>query len=234
MCSVGCMSMTSTGARAALGDGQHHARGEVRRQEDDDHVAVRGSQPLGCCRSLVRVADEADVDDVAVHPVQRSETNLADVLELVQQPRELRPVGAQATGHETDANGPVSPTLESSRPRDGIVHVRLLRPRTAGDGFVSGPPMAMVGGASMSETGFLTPPAGAVFRFRKSQARLRSDSDDPPWSHRSALVVSPDGEALTRVQGDERTRAPPGDIDEDAARSRQRPRVRPWTAAGRI
>ena len=89
-----------------LRDGQHHVRREVRRQVDDDHVAVRRSQGLGCCRSLEWVADEADVHDLAVHPVQTIRNEPGRCLEVVQQPRELRPVGAQATGHETDAGSP--------------------------------------------------------------------------------------------------------------------------------
>ena len=118
------------GRLCTLRDGQHHARGEVRGEVDDDHVAVRRAQLLGGRGAFTRIADEADVDDLAVHLLQSLRDEPRRCLELIEESGELRPVGAQAPGHQADPDGPMAPTLKADRLTARIDHAGT--PRHAG------------------------------------------------------------------------------------------------------
>ena len=110
------------GRVAALGDRKHHVGRQVRRQVDDDHVAVSRSQPLRCRRTLRRIRDESHVDDFAVHPSEPLGHEPCGSLQLLEETRELRPVGAEASSDQADAHGPVLLVLEDRCSQIGRRH----------------------------------------------------------------------------------------------------------------
>jgi len=87
---------------AALRDGHEHRRGHVRGEEADDEVAAGRPQLLGRPRPVLGVGNEADVDDVTVDRTHSLRDASRRSLQLGQQIRELRPVGAESAGHQTD------------------------------------------------------------------------------------------------------------------------------------
>jgi hypothetical protein len=82
---------------AALRDRHEHRRRYVRRQEADDEVTPRSAELLRGVGAVLRVRDKADVHDVAVQSAQPLRGTLRRPLQLRQQVRELRPVGAEPT-----------------------------------------------------------------------------------------------------------------------------------------
>ena len=90
---------------AALRDRHQHGRGHVGGEEPHDEVAAGRAQHLGGPGPLLGVGDEPGVDDVAAQPLDPLADPLGRGLQLRQQVRELRPVGAEAAGHQAHRGG---------------------------------------------------------------------------------------------------------------------------------
>jgi len=106
---------------APLRDRDEHRRGHVGREKTDDEVTAGDAQLLRRPRTLFRIGDEADVDDVAVqlrHALRHSRGRL---LQLGEQVGKLRPVGAEAAGDEADSRSASGDPLKTR----GVIDVAL-------------------------------------------------------------------------------------------------------------
>jgi hypothetical protein len=113
----------------ALGDRQHHRGRQVRREEEDDEVAVGPAQQLGGGRALLRVRDEPDVGHLGLHRREALRHDPRRRLQLRQQPRELRPVRAEPAGDEADAHLAPRDRREAGEVRTGRGHGARTVPR---------------------------------------------------------------------------------------------------------
>ena len=116
-----------------LRDRQQHRRRHVGREEADDQVAAGLAELLCGARAVLRVGDEADVDDLAVELLHPVADPLGRLLQLREQVGELRPVRAEAAGDETDPGAPGDDPIEAGqRGHAGRRGVEALEQRAIG------------------------------------------------------------------------------------------------------